>query len=105
MFRNHRPLKYISENEWSSHNHLSEAEKQASAGNYSVAVRHMFLALLLYFHENDMVEAKSWKTNWDYCDELRKVNQPLAEQFYHLALLFDEVFYGERVMTRDEYSA
>ena len=63
----------------------------------------MFLALLLYFHEKEWLEARIWKTNWEYYEEIRKVNQEWADQFYHLALLFDEATYGERKVDKEEY--
>ena len=102
-FRDHQPLSSRSEMNWSFNNHLSAADEQESQQNYRSATRHMFLALLLYFHENGWLEAKSWKTNWEYYAELKKLNQQRADQFYNLALLFDEVVYGEHIMGQDEY--
>lgn len=103
-FRDQIPLHSTKEMNWSFHMHLSEAMKHENSEDYSLATRHMFLALLLYFHEKQWLEARIWKTNWEYYDELRKVNQKWAEQFYHLALLFDEVTYGERIVKNEEYS-
>ena len=102
-FRDRLPLTSRNEMSWSCHNHLSAADEQEKQQNYQFATRHMFLALLLYFHEKSWLEARSWKTNWEYYAELKKVNQQSADQFYNLALLFDEVVYGERVMQKDEY--
>ena len=102
-FRSNKPLQSLNEMEWSYSRHLEEAEKQESVGNYSKATRHMFLALLLYFHEKEYLEARVWKTNWEYYDELRKVNQKWADRFYRLALFFDEAAYGERDVTEEEY--
>lgn len=102
-FHDHQPLQSMHEKEWFSRNYVAEAQEQESKENYSHATRHMFLALLFYSHENGWLETRSWKTNWEYFDELRKVNRNSAEQFYNLALLFDEVFYGERAMQKDEY--
>ena len=102
-FRSNKPLQSMDEMEWSYSSHLEEAHEQEALGNYSKATRHMFLALLLYFHEKEYLEARVWKTNWEYYDELRKVNQKWADRFYMLALLFDEVAYGEREVSEDEY--
>ncbi|MGM0852321.1 MAG: DUF4129 domain-containing protein [Bacillota bacterium] len=102
-FRSNKPLQSMNEMEWSYDRHLEEAYKQEGIEDYSKATRHMFLALLLYFHERDYLEAKVWKTNWEYYDELRKVNRDWAERFYRLALLFDEVAYGEREVEEEEY--
>lgn len=102
-FRSNKPLKSMNEMEWSYTRHLEEAYKQEALKEYSKATRHMFLALLLYFHEQDYLEARVWKTNWEYYDELRKVNHEWADRFYRLALLFDEVAYGEREVQENEY--
>lgn len=103
IFRNQKPLQSMKEIDWTFERHLSEARRQEALEEYNVSIRHLFLALLLYFHEKGWLEAKIWKTNWEYYDELRKVNQLDANQFYNLAALFDEVTYGERMVQKDEY--
>jgi hypothetical protein len=102
-FRSHKPFQSMNEMEWSYSSHLEEAHKQETLGDYPKATRHMFLALLLYFHEREYLEARVWKTNWEYYDELSKVNLKWAERFYRLALLFDEVAYGEYEISENEY--
>lgn len=104
-FHELKPLETMGGKQWSAETHLAEAKRQESEGNYSLATRHLFLALLLHFHELGWLEARSWKTNWEYYDELRKVNSDGAGQFFHLAQLFDEVFYGERRMNKEDYLA
>jgi hypothetical protein len=103
-FRDRQPLTSRNEISWSFHKHLSAADEAEMQQHYGMATRHMFLAVLLYFHEIGWLEARSWKTNWEYYAELNKINKQSAEQFYNLALLFDEVVYGERVMQKDEYN-
>ncbi|NMH70844.1 DUF4129 domain-containing protein [Bacillus sp. RO3] len=102
-FRMNKPLQSMNELEWSYDRHFEEAQNQEELDDYSKATRHIFLALLLYFHEKEYLEARVWKTNWEYYDELRKVNQEWADRFYKLALLFDEVAYGERTVDEEEY--
>ncbi|MDC3414178.1 DUF4129 domain-containing protein [Aquibacillus sp. 3ASR75-11] len=102
-FRNHQPIQSINEMNWSYKQHLEEATKQEELGIYALSTRHLFLALLLYFHDKGWLEAKVWKTNWEYYDELLKVNQHRASAFYDLALLFEEVTYGERDLNHEEY--
>ncbi|MBN8192230.1 DUF4129 domain-containing protein [Bacillus sp. NTK074B] len=103
-FRLNKPMQSMDEMEWSYSTHLEEAHRHEAIGDYSKAIRHMFLALLLYFHEREYLEARMWKTNWEYYDELRKVNQKWADRFFELALLFDEVAYGERQVSEREYA-
>lgn len=98
-----KPLQNLVQKDWSYSQHLSESERQEEAENYSLAVRHLFLALLFFFHEKEWLVARKWKTNWEYYEELKKVNKDWAEQFYSLALKFDEAAYGEREITRGEY--
>ena len=103
ILRKQKPLQSRKEINWTSQRHLEEAEKHESLAEYTQSTRHLFLALLLFLHEKDLLEARIWKTNWDYYDELRKVDQRKAEQFYQFAQFFEEVTYGERVVMKEEY--
>ncbi|KOP82514.1 DUF4129 domain-containing protein [Cytobacillus solani] len=103
MLHDHKPLQSMNEMNWSFQRHLSESQKHEANGEYTLATRHLFLALLLYFHEKEWLVARIWKTNWEYYDELRKVNQEWADQFYHLARLFDEVTYGKHNIQIEEF--
>ncbi len=98
-----KPLHSDKELSWTYQKHLREAKKQEENQDFTAATRHLFLALLLYFHEKEWLEARAWKTNWEYYDELRKVNQSWAHEFYDLALVFDEVTYGEYEIDKLEY--
>ncbi|RIW31860.1 DUF4129 domain-containing protein [Bacillus salacetis] len=98
-----KPLQHLAEKDWSYQDHLGESLRQEEAGNYSLAVRHLFLALLLNFHARDWLQARKWKTNWEYYEELQKVNKEWAEQFFSLALKFDEAAYGEREIQQEEF--
>ena len=102
-FLGSKPIRSENEMLWSYEKHLEEAAKNEELQQYSKAIRHMFLALLLYFHDKEWLEAKIWKTNWDYYEELRKIDPQGAEKFYRFALLFDEVAYGEREVRKTEY--
>jgi uncharacterized membrane protein YgaE (UPF0421/DUF939 family) len=97
-----KPLQSMSEISWSFQTHLAEADKQEEMGDYTLATRHLFLALLLFFHDKEWLEARIWKTNWEYYEELRKVNHQGAELFYKLSAFFDEITYGERKASKEE---
>ncbi|MCC3357277.1 DUF4129 domain-containing protein [Bacillus sp. REN16] len=99
----HKPLHSAQGLNWTYQKHLHEALRYEENHHYSPATRHLFLALLLFFHEKEWLEAKLWKTNWEYYDELRRVNQSWADEFYDLALVFDEVAYGEYEIDRAEF--
>ncbi|MBW8349206.1 DUF4129 domain-containing protein [Bacillus sp. IITD106] len=102
-YRDNKPFTSMKEMEWTYQTHLNEADRLSSLKEYSLSTRHLFLALLLYFHEKEWLIARIWKTNWEYYDELRKVNKEWAERFFNIALIFDEVTYGERIVTKEEY--
>ncbi|GIN90935.1 DUF4129 domain-containing protein [Siminovitchia terrae] len=102
-YRDKSPLQSMSELDWTSERHLAEVLKLEKQQDYSMAARHLFLATLLYFHQKNWLEARIWKTNWEYYDELKKFNRNWADQFYHLARVFDEVTYGERKLEKEEY--
>lgn len=103
MYRDHKPLQSMDEKKWSFQRHLLESQELEAKGEYTLSTRHLFLALLLYFHEKEWLVARIWKTNWEYYEELRKVNHQWAEQFHHLALLFDKVTYGEHIVHKEEF--
>ncbi|MDR4886190.1 DUF4129 domain-containing protein [Fredinandcohnia sp. QZ13] len=98
------PLHSAVELSWTYQKHVQEALKHEKNQDFSPATRHLFLALLLFFHDKEWLEAKLWKTNWEYYDELRKVKQAWADEFYDLALVFDEVAYGEYEIDQVEYN-
>lgn len=103
MFSERAPLYSQKEIDWSYQMHIAEALVQEELALYAPATRHLFLALLLYFHEKDWLEARVWKTNWEYYEELKKNNQQRADQFYHLADFFDKAAYGEHEVQQQEY--
>ncbi|WP_218212222.1 hypothetical protein, partial [Pseudomonas sp. 2822-15] len=79
IYRDHKPLEAMKELNWSYQNHLDEALRKERLQDYSLATRHLFLALLLYFHDVKWLEARIWKTNWEYYEELKQVNEESAE--------------------------
>lgn len=83
--------------------HLAEAHRLAEEGNYSSALRHLFLGFILYLDQNQWIETKAWKTNWEYYAELNDSAPQLANSFYTLAIKFEEAMYGGRPIARDDY--
>ncbi|MGN8647167.1 DUF4129 domain-containing protein [Gracilibacillus sp. HCP3S3_G5_1] len=99
----HQPFNKSNELAWSYQNHLQTAKEYEAEADYRLATRHQFLALLLIADEYRWLEAKQWKTNWDYYDELKQSNKRFATDFYHFALFFEKVTYGEQSITEDDY--
>src|SRR5690348_10296201 len=52
-FRDTKPLQSTEEMHWSYQKHLAEARKLEAVEDYTRSTRHLFLALLLYFHEKE----------------------------------------------------
>ncbi|KPB06413.1 hypothetical protein [Bacillus sp. CHD6a] len=98
-----KPFQSGEELEWSFHQHVAEAKKYEEMEDYSLATRHLFLGLLLNFHERNWLVAKIWKTNWEYYEELRREQRNLADFFFHFALLFDKGTYGKQKIGKDDY--
>jgi hypothetical protein len=103
LLQKQKPLQSFKDRNWTFGRHLEEAEKLESLGDFTESTRHLFLAMLLYYHDKEWLVARIWKTNWDYYDELRKIDQPNADQFTLLAHFFEEVAYGERNVSLEEY--
>ncbi|WP_117161123.1 DUF4129 domain-containing protein [Paraliobacillus sp. X-1268] len=98
-----QPLHQLNEKNWLSHDHLKEANRLEQKKVYSEATRHLFLTFLLVLHEKEWLQARMWKTNWEYHDELRLIKSDLADDFYQLALFFEEVTYGEYNIEEKDY--
>ncbi|MGD6871375.1 DUF4129 domain-containing protein [Sutcliffiella horikoshii] len=101
--KKNKPFQSGVELEWSFQQHVNEAKKFEEVGDFSLATRHLFLGLLLNFHERQWLEAKIWKTNWEYYDELRREQKELAQFFFDFALLFDRATYGKQKIEKDDY--
>ncbi|MFE7062697.1 DUF4129 domain-containing protein [Sutcliffiella sp. NPDC057660] len=99
-----QPFQSPNELEWSYQQHLKHALKQEELSDFSLSTRHLFLALLLYFHEKSWLEARIWKTNWEYYEELRSAKKESADLFFNFALLFDRATYGKQQIQKEEYS-
>ena len=89
---------------WSYQQYEQEAHRLSAAGDYTGAVRHLFLAMLLYFETRGIITIRQAKTNWEYYDELTAVNEELAKTFYRCALMFDKATYGHHFVSDAEYS-
>jgi len=89
-------LHQLKEHDWSSIDHLQEANRLETEQAYAKATRHLFLSFLLILHEKELLEARMWKTNWEYYAELQAAKSNLANDFYQVALIFEEVTYGEK---------
>lgn len=101
--KHNQPLKNISSQTLTFEDyqqHLSEAEE---AEYYQEAVRYRFLLLLFILEEKTSIKIERWKTNWDYFRELEQISHYQAERFYQLAVYFEAVTYGNKVVKSEDY--
>ena len=101
--KNYQPLHHLKEHDWSSLDHFQEANRLETQLAYAEATRHLFLSFLLILHEKEWLEARMWKTNWEYYAELQATKSDLASDFYQLALIFEEVTYGEKKIPEKDF--
>lgn len=78
--------------------YLLKAEKE---GDYYLAVRLHFLALLKQLHEQDLIQWKKDRTNRTYLNQMRR--QEHYSQFRGLTLVFERVWYGDYHPPKEEY--
>ncbi len=102
-FYDHQALHSIGQKEWTYKDHLTEADKQENLQQYIVAIRHLFVALLLYLDEKQFIEAQNTKTNKEYYEEIRGIDQKKAEHFFRIALVFDQVTYGKQIIEKKAF--
>ncbi|WP_199617100.1 DUF4129 domain-containing protein [Paenibacillus alkalitolerans] len=85
---------------------LLELSRQAAdEGDVREATRLLFLSSLLALQEREEIAIRSWKTNWEYAEELSEAGSPWLEAFRESALRFDTVWYGLRSISQEEFSA
>lgn len=98
-----KPIGTESELVLSPESHLLEAEKRMEEGDLRSAQRHLFLAYLLSLDHKQWIEARAWKTNGEYMDELQGTQPEIAKTFRILAHRFEATWYGGRHIAREDY--
>ncbi len=83
--------------------HLTEAHRLMEQNEYRLAIRHLFLGFILFLDQNQWIEARAWKTNWEYYAELKERAPQLAHSFNTLAIRFEEAMYGGRFIALADY--
>jgi hypothetical protein len=98
-----KPIGTEAELTMSPQSHLSEALHLKKEGDIRLALRHLFLAYLLQLDQNKWIEAKAWKTNGEYYDELKAKHAELAKTFRSFAQQFEATWYGGKNMTEEDF--
>jgi len=98
----HKPVS-ATELTLSYNSHLNKVDQYATEEEYDLALRHLFLALILLLDQEKLLEARVWKTNGEYYEELKNNDRKLAKTFYAIALKFEETMYGGKPITKTEF--
>lgn len=97
------PLEQLHEKDWTYKDHFEKAERREKTRDFQGAIRHLFIGLILYYDSIDWIKAEIWKTNWEYYAELKRKSTKDAKSLNQLARIFDEVTYGEKEVSPEEY--
>lgn len=97
------PFSHLHEGKWTYHDHFQAAKEQEGNGLYAEGIRHLFLGLILYYHHMGWLTLERWKTNWEYYSELKRRVKEEASHFNKLALQFDEVTYGKKKVSKEQF--
>ncbi|MDV7395353.1 DUF4129 domain-containing protein, partial [Arthrospira platensis SPKY1] len=80
--------------------HLREAIR---SGDYKMAIRLHYLALIQSLAHQRLIRWEREKTNGDYLRELQA--HPLFADFREMTLVFERVWYGDRTVSEPDYRA
>lgn len=82
-------------------NYQKEIDKAAAQGNYRLAIRLMYLRLLKDLTENNIIQYKQDRTNFDYLLQL----QPTAyyKDFFRVTRHYEYSWYGKFDVSADAY--
>ncbi|HET6454242.1 MAG TPA: DUF4129 domain-containing protein [Armatimonadota bacterium] len=84
---------------------LLRAEEDARAGRFREAIRAIYLAGILHLDGRRFVTYEEGTTNWEYTHAARRLAPPdAAALFGDMTMRFDDLIYGQRTVTDDEYS-
>ena len=77
--------------------HLEKSQTAYDNGDTFMAVRYAFLALIRQLDDTKWIEAKTWKTNREYHEEILSKDAGMAQTFHPLANFFDQTIYGGEI--------
>jgi hypothetical protein len=84
---------------------LLQAEDDARAGRFREAFRSIYLAAILHLDGRRFVTYAEGTTNWEYTRAARRLApSDTARLFGDMTIRFDDLIYGQRTVTGDEYS-
>lgn len=101
--KRNQPLKGMATNNLSLFDYQQSLKEAESEQNYQAAVRLRFLILLFELDQQQWLKQERWKTNWDYYQELKRLKKNKSEPFYQIAVYFEAVTYGNKLVELEDY--
>ncbi|WP_124727425.1 DUF4129 domain-containing protein [Staphylospora marina] len=101
-YRKNRPVSRKKPNESRTADWQEAAEHMVSKGAFRLALRALFVGLLEFAFREGKLKRHPAKTNGEYREEAKRNWPESAEDFRELSRTFDEVWYGNRAIGREE---
>lgn len=80
---------------------MEKMESLMDQGLYTEALRFLFVAVLLEFHQRKIIKIEKWKTNRIYLREIASNNPQLMTEMKELSAVFNACCYGNRTIDAD----
>ena len=82
-----------------------KASEYGRDGDYRLAIRYGYIALLLLMHEKDILYLEDTKTNKEILQTLARNGFSMLPAFQYLAGIFNASWYGHKEYSRDSYES
>ncbi|OGO80139.1 MAG: hypothetical protein A2Y21_06580 [Clostridiales bacterium GWC2_40_7] len=83
----------------------TKASEYGKDGQYRLAIRYGYIALLLLMHEKDILYLEDTKTNHEILQTLKKSSFPMLPAFQQLAGMFNASWYGYKAYSKETYES
>ncbi len=80
---------------------LEKMESLIQQGLFTEALRYLFVAVLLEFHQRKIIKVEKWKTNRIYLREIASSSPQLTAPMKELTAVFNACCYGNRTIDAD----
>jgi hypothetical protein len=87
-----------------AYTYRAQAEQEATAGNYTAAVRSRFRACVAELTERTVLDERAGRTAYEAVADAGRVVPALRDALQPAALVFTEVVYGNRPGTPERYA-
>lgn len=85
------------------HHGWDRSKQMAAEGNYRMAIRFLFQYILQFSEDKQKITLQIDKTNGEYRKEIQQSWVVQASPFHSLTNQFDEVWYGQKQVTNEDY--